>query len=111
MISNKQKEKIEKRILATVKLFFENEGKISDEDLARALAIAGYVTSSSTVGRDLVSTKTQELIGDEDYELILKIRKQNKIEGTIKGGTNSISKNNVIKDEHGKFMGCERRKI
>ena len=54
MLSEKQMEKIEKRILATVKLFFANEGKISDEELARIVSISGEETSSSTVKKILI---------------------------------------------------------
>ena len=111
MLSEKQMEKIEKRILATVKLFFANEGKISDEELARIVSISGEETSSSTVGRDLTSDKTKELIGEKDFNLILSMRAQNKLDGKQKGGIISSNKNNITKNENGKFTGCERRKM
>ena len=111
MLSDNQQIKIQNRILNTVKLFFENEGKINDVHLARLLTIAGYETSSSTVGRDLVSQKYKELIGEEQYNLILTLREKNKQIGTVKGGQNSILKNNVAKNEKGHFMGCEKRKM
>ena len=41
MISEEQKLKIKERILVTLKLFYENNGKIGDEDLARLVSIAG----------------------------------------------------------------------
>lgn len=111
MLSDNQRIKIESRILNTIKIFFDNEGKINDEHLARLLIIAGYETSSSTVGRDLVSQKCKELIGEEQYNLILKLREKNKQIGNAKGGQNSILKNNITKNEKGHFMGCERRKM
>lgn len=111
MLSENQRKIIEKRIFATVKLFFENNGKINDEDLARILSIEGYKTSSSTVGRDLISDKTKELIGEEEYNLILEMRQQNKNEGNMNGGKISASKHNITRDKIGQFTGCERRKM
>ena len=111
MKSIEQQHNIDNRILETVKLFFENEGKISDNDLARLLSLNDIQTSSSTVGRDLTNKRTMELIGEEQYKLILKLREENKVRGTIKGGKNSVVNNDILKDENGQFMGSRRRNI
>lgn len=109
MKSKEQQRSIDERILETVKLFFENEGKISDNDLARLLAVDNIHTSSSTVGRDLTNKRTMELIGEEQYKLILKLREKNKKMGNIKGGKNSVANNDILKDENGHFIGSRRR--
>lgn len=57
MVGKKQEENITKRILITLKLFYENKGRINDEQLARLVSMEGIVTSSSTVGRDLTSNR------------------------------------------------------
>lgn len=109
MISREQKIKIEERILITLKLFYENEGKISDEYLARLVSMEGFVTSSSTVGRDLTGKRIKDYISQEEYEKIQEIRKQNKIDGNIKGGKKSSTINIICKDENGHFNGCKKR--
>lgn len=109
MKSIEQQYNIDNRILETVKLFFENEGKISDNDLARILTLNEIKTSSSTVGRDLTNKRTMELIGEEQFELILKLREENKRIGNIKGGKNSVANNDILKDENGQFTGSKKR--
>lgn len=109
MINKEQKNKIEERILITLKLFYENEGKISDESLARLVSMLGINTSSSTVGRDLTGDKIKKYISIEEYEVIQKMRNQNKINGTIKGGKKSSTINIICKDENGHFNGCKKR--
>lgn len=109
MINKEQKNKIEERILITLKLFYENEGKISDESLARLVSMLGINTSSSTVGRDLTGKRIKDYISQEEYEEIQKMRKQNKIDGTIKGGKKSSTINIICKDENGHFNGCKKR--
>ena len=51
--SEKNKTDKAKRIMRTLELFVDNNGDISDENLARLLSLENIVTSSSTVGRDL----------------------------------------------------------
>ena len=51
--SEKNKTDKAKRIMRTLELFVDNNGDISDENLARILSLENIVTSSSTVGRDL----------------------------------------------------------
>lgn len=109
MINNEQKELIDKRILMTLKIFYENEGKVSDEVLARLVSMAGIVTSSSTVGRDLTGKRIRELITEEEYYKIQQIRKINKKYGNIKGGKKSALVNDIEKDKHGHFNGCKKR--
>lgn len=109
MINKDQKFKIEERILITLKLFYENEGKISDESLARLVSMLGINTSSSTVGRDLTGDKIKNYVSKEEYEKIQEMRSKNKIIGTVKGGKKSASINIICKNENGHFNGCKKR--
>lgn len=109
MINENQEKKISERVKATLEVFFENNGLISDNALADILIFSGIKTSSSTVGRDLVSERAEQLIGKERIEHIKKMRELNKTFGQIKGGTNSIFYNDVVRDEDGKFKGSSKR--
>ena len=108
-MNNERESKILERIKMTIELFFENDGKISDTDLARLVFLNGYETSSSTVGRDLTSERAVRLIGEERVNIIKELRAKNKLEGKIKGGKNSVSNNDVLRDENGKFQGSHKR--
>lgn len=109
MINEEHKLKIEERILITLKLFYENEGKISDDALARLVSMTGINTSPSTVGRDLTGEKIKSYITEEEYNEIQKFRKENRILGTIKGGKKSSDINIICKGENGHFTGCRKR--
>lgn len=102
-----QIEKIVRRVTATVNLFLDNDGRISDENLARTLILQGYETSSSTVGRDLTGTYAATLFTDV-FDKIQNLRKENKQLGAIKGGKNSVFNNDIVKDEDGKFKGSRK---
>lgn len=110
MVSNSREEFIVDRIKNTVELFFENDCKISDNDLAEALSIKGIKTSSSTVGRDLISERAEMIFGVEVIDLIRKYRQINKELGLSKGGKNSVFNNDVERDEYGKFRGSKPRR-
>lgn len=126
----KQKRERTKRVLATMKAFIDNEGKITDEQLASTLALMGIATSSSTVGRDLTinlektfreenskksmeeDRKTVGELTDEQASIIAfikKKRKDNKQEGLSKGGTISSRRNDIERTIDGKFNGCRKR--
>ena len=125
----RQKRERTKRILTTMKVFIDNEGTITDEQLASTLALMGITTSSSTVGRDLTinlekvfkeenakkSIEEGRIIDeltDEQISIIAfikKKRKDNKKEGLSKGGTISSRRNDIEKNEDGKFNGCRKR--
>lgn len=125
----RQKRERTKRILTTMKAFIDNEGTITDEQLASTLALMGITTSSSTVGRDLTinlekvfkeenakkSIEEGRIIDeltDEQISIIAfikKKRKDNKKEGLSKGGTISSRRNDIEKTEDGKFNGCRKR--
>lgn len=109
MVNEIQEEKITERVKATLEIFFENDGLISDNDLADILTFSGIKTSSSTVGRDLISERAEQLVGKEGLKYIKKLRKLNKTLGQTKGGINSIFHNDVIRDENGKFRGSAKR--
>lgn len=109
MINEEQNLKVKERILVTLKIFYENEGKISDEALARLVSIAGIETSSSTVGRDLTGEKIKNYISEEEYNNIQNLRKENKLLGTIKGGKKSAAINIICKDENGHFTGSKKK--
>lgn len=129
MISEEQYQTKKMRILKTLELFIENEGRISDKDLATAVNLAGIKTSSSSVGRDL-SENLEKLFKEENERkqamgqsistelteeqasvlaFVRKKRKDNKLEGNSKGGSTSVKLNDVQKDKLGKFNGCKRR--
>ena len=116
------------RALATAKLFIELEGNVSDVELAKRLKEKGIETSSSTVGRDLsenleyyyyfLNKKDKNVNYNEDHlneeqlaviKFIKNKRKDNKYQGTIKGGLNSSINNEYIRDENNKFKGSKPR--
>lgn len=109
MINDIQEEQILKRVSKTIELFFENNGMISDVDLAKLVTLSGITTSSSTVGRDLISLRALGLIGEEKMELIKSLREKHKEEGRRKGGKQSIYNNDVLRDSEGRFMGSVKR--
>lgn len=111
------------RALETAKLFMEHEGNISDIDLAKELKEKGIETSSSTVGRDLsinleryylfLNSKNDKAYLDEEQQRIIDFikekRKSNKYEGKIRGGVNSSTNNEIIRDENNHFKGSKKR--
>lgn len=124
-------EKKGERALATAKLFIELEGNVSDIDLANKLKERGIETSSSTVGRDLTENlrnyyiyqnkkaisipnmnEDEVILTDEQKRIIEYINKKrtlNKYEGKVKGGVNSASKNEYIRDKNNHFKGSKKR--
>ena len=92
-----------------IKIFLENDGKISDEQLANLLAIANIESSSSTVGRDLTGKVAKTILTEEEYNQIILLRKQNLLAGKQKGGQNYALNNNFTKDENNKFTGSVKR--
>ena len=111
------------RALETAKLFMEHEGNISDIDLAKELKEKGIETSSSTVGRDLstnleryylfLNSKNDKAYLDEEQQRMIDFikekRKSNKYEGKIRGGVNSSTNNEIIRDENNHFKGSKKR--
>ena len=111
------------RALETAKLFMEHEGNISDIDLAKELKEKGIETSSSNVGRDLsinleryylfLNSKNDKAYLDEEQQRIIDFikekRKSNKYEGKIRGGVNSSTNNEIIRDENNHFKGSKKR--
>ncbi len=110
MVNEKQEQKIMERVQATIEVYFANDGLINDTDLANILTLSGIKTSSSTVGRDLVSTRAEQLIGTDRLEYIKKLRQKNKELGLSKGGKNSVFNNNIERDIDGKFKGSAPRR-
>ena len=108
MLSKNQEKEIINRVKETVKLYLENKGEISDEQLASLLSLSNIKTSSSTVGRDLTGNIAKELLGEEVFENIQDLRTKNKIRGNQKGGANFSLNNNYTKDDTGKFTGSIR---
>ncbi|MBP3635014.1 MAG: hypothetical protein J6J17_00955 [Bacilli bacterium] len=103
------------RVKRTLEIFIENNGEISDENLAKLLTFENIKSSSSTVGRDL-TVNLKRLFSNNATEEQLKIikfvemkRKINKYNWNIKGGQNSAFNNDIIKDESGKFKGSLKR--
>ena len=81
MLSAKQKEERDAKILSAVNVFVESGCRISDEEVGKALGLP-----SSSVGRYLTSERTKELIGVNNYAFIKKERNKNKLLGRKKGG-------------------------
>lgn len=131
-VKRKEKKTIErnKRVLTTLKVFIDNDGRITDERLAQTLSLMGIETSSSTVGRDLTENLEKVFLEEnirkrengeflpideltEEQASVLafvkKKRKDNKKEGLSKGGTTSSKRNDIEKTEDGKFNGCKKR--
>ncbi|MBR4618979.1 MAG: hypothetical protein IKO49_06710 [Bacilli bacterium] len=126
---NKNKKII--RVLKTLELFTQNNGNISDEELARLLAHFNIQSSSSTVGRDLTinikkifleenkkaEVSVEHLMNDgltnEQVSILAFIkqkRKDNKHRGQIKGGERSVFNNDVLREENStKFNGSSSR--
>jgi len=96
------------RVKKTIAIFLENNGAISDEQLAHLLTVAGVETSSSTVGRDLTGDMAKEILSEDEYNNIVLLRAQNLLKGKQKGGQNYALNNTFQKDEHGKFTGSTR---
>ena len=71
MISEKNKKTITERVALTIELFFENEGKISYDDLAQLVTLSGFETSPSTVEQDLISSIAEHLVGRTNYNKIV----------------------------------------
>ena len=108
MLSDAQQKEIINRVKETVKLYLENRGEITDEQLAHLLTLSKIKTSSSTVGRDLTGDVAKKLLDKEVFENIQKLRTESKLKGNQKGGTNFSLNNNYLKDENGKFVGSVR---
>ena len=124
--SEKNKTDKAKRIMRTLELFVDNNGDISDENLARLLSLENIVTSSSTVGRDLTinlkklflkENKTKQLDDNLTQEqasviaFVMQKRKENKHNGQIKGGRVSVMNNDIERKENtSQFNGSVRRR-
>ena len=123
--SEKNKADKAKRIMRTLELFVDNNGDISDENLARLLSLENIVTSSSTVGRDLTinlkklflkENKAKQLDDNLTQEqasviaFVMQKRKENKHNGQIKGGRVSVINNDIERKENtSHFNGSVRR--
>lgn len=77
----------DEKILFVVNAFLDNGCRVSDQELSEITGI-----SSSSIGRYLTSTRTRELIGDDNFAFIKLQRNKNKLIGRKKGGKNSSRK-------------------
>lgn len=82
MLSKKQKEVRDTKLLAVVSLFLESNCRISDFEIGKKLGIP-----SSSVGRYLTCDRTRELIGIDNFAFIKRERNVNKLLGRKKGGS------------------------
>ena len=78
MQSENQEKNSLRRLVITVRTFFNNNGNISDHDLSIALNSMGINTSPVTVAHDLTNPKIAQLWGKHVYEVIQDLRKKNK---------------------------------
>ena len=124
--SEKNKTDKAKRIMRTLAHLVDNNGDISDENLARLLSLENIVTSSSTVGRDLTinlkklflkENKAKQLDDNLTQEqasviaFVMQKRKENKHNGQIKGGRVSVINNDIERKENtSQFNGSVRRR-
>ena len=67
------------------------------------------VVSNSKNPLNLTGEKIKNYISEEEYNNIQKMRKENKLLGTIKGGKKSATINIICKDENGHFTGSKKR--
>lgn len=102
MVSNKQRLEIEARKIRVAKEILSSKKTI--EELSASINVP-----RSTIQRDLNSKELKELIGEESYNKIQTILKENKKVGLSKGGKISVSKNELIRNELGKFEGVKKR--
>lgn len=102
MVNEFQQREIEQKILMVVRDFCTNGGSI--EDVSSRTGI-----SSSSVQRYLNHQKIITLLGQVVYDNVqaqLQINKQN---GLSKGGINSTSNYEAVRDSEGHFIGNVKR--
>lgn len=98
MLSDRQyKEKV-KRILLVAKTFLENP--VSNIELSKITGI-----SSSSVQRYLNDPEIINLLGQEAFNKIQELLKNNTLAARVKGGIISTTNNISLRDDIGKFSG------
>lgn len=106
MLSEQQYEKKIERIRLVVDSFLSNN--VSITELATFINI-----SKSTIQRDLNNIEyIREIYGGEAKDILKRISdklKKNKENGLSRGGINSTTNNEPIRDENGKFTGNKKR--
>lgn len=109
MVSREQEAKMLEETKLLVDLFLKTQE--SDIDLEKRTGI-----SSSTVGRRLTNKKRiiqvyGYKIGEEIYNQVMGIRKNNLQKGKKIGGQKSMLNNVYVKDKNGKFSGSTKLRI
>lgn len=109
MVSREQEAKMLEETKLLVDLFLKTQE--SDIDLEKRTGI-----SSSTVGRRLTNKKRiiqvyGYKIGEEIYNQVMGIRKNNLQKGKKIGGQKSMLNNVYVKDENGKFSGSTKLRV
>lgn len=102
MTNEQQEKEIYLKILKVASEFLKTGASI--EEVSKTTKI-----SSSSVQRYLNDRRIIEVLGQKEYDQIqnmLKIRKQ---EALRKGGINSVSNNEVVKDSLGHFNGVRKK--
>lgn len=106
MLSEQQYEKKLERIRLVVDSFLSNN--VSITELSTFINI-----SKSTIQRDLNDIEyIREIYGGEAKDILKRISdklKKNKENGLSRGGINSTTNNEPIRDENGKFTGNKKR--
>lgn len=106
MLSEQQYEKKLERIRLVVDSFLSNN--VSITELATFINI-----SKSTIQRDLNDIEyIREIYGGEAKDILKRISdklKKNKENGLSRGGINSTTNNEPIRDANGKFTGNKKR--
>ena len=98
MLSDMQYKEKEKRILLVAKAFLENP--VSNIELSEITGI-----SPSSVQRYLNDPKIITLLGQEAFDKIQELLKNNTLAARVKGGIISTTNNMPLRDSIGKFSG------
>ena len=102
MLSEDQRREIDLRIMKVTRTFLEHP--VSIKEISEITGV-----SSSTVQRDLKSTRIIELFGEDVYDEIQALIDNNKIESRKKGGVVSTRNNVPLRDSIGRFNGNKKR--
>ena len=98
MLSDVQYKEKEKKILLVAKTFLENP--VSNIELSEITGI-----SPSSVQRYLNAPEIITLLGQDAFNKIQELLKNNTLAARIKGGINSTTNNMPLRDNIGKFSG------
>ena len=107
MYNDIQVEERKKRVKIVVEAFLSYDD-ITISQLSKIINV-----SSSTIQRDLNDVNYIQMVyGKTAKDILIKISEKlkiNKKNGVVKGGVNSTTNNEPVRDENGKFTGNKKR--